>query len=513
MGTDGVRQAELIASLSLATDLGLSLPEGHVLAQTVLATRLARLAGLDDDAQADTFYVSLLAWVGCVADSHEIAAWFGDDRQLRVDSYAVDRTMLPMMRFMLARLGSGSPPVQRLTTIGRFLAGGYREAMASYTTHCETTADIADRLGMRPSVRLALRQAFERWDGRGVPGDLRGDDLEPVIRVVQIADDAEMFARTGGPDAAAEMLRSRRGTEFDPDLVDLAVANAGELFAGLFELDVWEAVIAGCPPLDQTIEAAELTRVLEVLADYADLKSPWYLGHSRAVARLARLTAEASGIADTELVERAGLVHRIGATGVSTSIWDKPSPWTPSEAERVRTVPYLTERVLARQPTLRRIGRIAALAHERLDGSGYPGGLPAAALPIEARLLAAADFYQDLCEDRPRRSALDAASRAAATQAEVRAGRLDAGCAEAVIAAAEGRPRHRTPQVAGLTARELEVLTLLVRGLSTRSIAEQLSVTPRTVTTHLEHIYLKTRVTTRGAAAMFALRHGIVAAD
>ncbi|GAC1529633.1 MAG: HD domain-containing protein [Marmoricola sp.] len=508
-----LRLAELIASLSLATDLGLGLPEEHVLRQTVLATRLARVAGLDAETQADVFYVSLLAWVGCIADSHELAAWFGDDRQMRADSYQVERLPLPMMQFMLTHLGSGASPIRRLTVIGRFLAGGYQDAMGTFVTHCQTTGDIAQRLGLRDSVTRALAQAFERWDGKGVPGERRGTDLEAAIRIVQIADDAEVFARSGGQPAAVEMLRSRRGREFDPELVDVAIDHADELFAGLYEVDAWAVVIDGCSALDRPIRDHELTPVLEILADYADLKSPWYLGHSRAVARLARKAAESSGLADPDLVERAGLVHRLGATGVSTSIWNKTGPWSQAESERVRTVPYLTERILSRQPALRRIGQVAALSHERLDGSGYPGGLAASSLSVEARLLAAADFYQDLCEDRPRRAALTVPGRAEVAQAEVAAGRLDAACVQAVLAAAGHRTRRRVTQVAGLTAREVEVLTSLVRGLTTREIAETLTIAPRTVTAHLEHIYAKTETSTRGAAAMFALKHGIVTAD
>lgn len=512
MASPVVRQAELIASLSLATDLGLGLPEEHVLCQTVLATRLAALAGLGDEVRADVFYVSLLAWVGCIADSHELATWFGDDRQMRSDSYQIDRLPLPMMQFMLAHLGSGSPPLQRMATVGRFLGGGYRDAMGTFVTHCDTTGDIADRLGLRPSVRLALRQAFERWDGRGVPGDVRGTALEPSIRIVQIADDAVAFARTGGIAAATEMLRARRATEFDPDLVDLAVAHARDLFDGLFDLDAWTTVIDGCGDLDRAIGPVELTPMLEILADYADLKSPWYLGHSRALATLARTAAATSGHAEPDVVERAGLVHRIGATGISTSIWNKPGPWTPAEAEHVRTVPYLTERVLCRQAALRRIGRVAASTHERMDGSGYPRGLSAPALDAESRMLAAADFYQNLCEARPHRRALPDAERVDAMNAEVGANRLDPVCAQAVLAAAGHRPRRRVERIAGLTDREIEVLALLVRGLSTKQIAAELSVTGRTVTTHLEHIYAKIGVSTRGSAAVFALRHGLVTA-
>lgn len=127
-----VRLAELIASLSLATDLGLGLPQEHVLRQTVIATRLARRAGLDQTQQQNVFYASLLAWVGCIADSHELSHWFGDELQLRADTYEVDKVGLPMMRFMLGHIGVGAPPLQRITLIGRFLTTGVRSAMDTF---------------------------------------------------------------------------------------------------------------------------------------------------------------------------------------------------------------------------------------------------------------------------------------------------------------------------------------------------------------------------------------------
>ncbi len=210
----GVRLAELVAALSLATDLGLGQPQEHVLRQTVIARRLAAAAGLPDEQQAAVFYVSLLAWVGCVSDSHEMAAWFGDDRRFRADSYEVDKTGTSMLRFVLGHVGDGSGPVRRLTTIGRFLAGGPGRAARSMLGHCQATGDIADRLGLGSRVGGGLQQAFERWDGKGVPGHRAGEQIDAAMRVVQIADDVEVFHRVYGADAAREMLRSRRATEW-----------------------------------------------------------------------------------------------------------------------------------------------------------------------------------------------------------------------------------------------------------------------------------------------------------
>ena len=508
----GIRLAELVASLSLATDLGLGQPQEHVLRQTVIAARLAEAAGLPEHERAAAFYVSLLAWVGCVADSHEPARWLDDDTQVRAASYQVDRAGLPLLRFLLGRLAGGAWTLDRATATGRFLAGGMRDVMSSLAAHCETTGDIADRLGIAAEVRRALPQALERWDGKGGPAGIAGERIERVMRLVQIANEAEVFWRLGGIAAATRMLGERRGREFDPAIVDVCVAHADAVLAGLDAADAWSSVIAGCAPLDRELDDVELRSALETFADYADIKSPWFLGHSRAVAALAGEAARVAGLppADVELVERAGFVCRLGIIGVGSGTWNRPAALSSIEWERVRTVPWLTERVLKHQPRLADIGTIAGMFHERIDGSGYPRGLSGGAIPPAARILAVAEMYQALREARPHRPAHTRAGAEAVLLRDSAAGRLDPSAVGAVLAAAGHRTRHRPSLVAGLTAREVEVLALLVRGLPNKQIAAALSITQRTTGSHIEHIYSKIGVGTRGAAAMYALRHGLV---
>jgi HD-GYP domain-containing protein (c-di-GMP phosphodiesterase class II) len=515
--SSGVRLAELVGALSLATDLGLGQPQQHVLRQTVLARRLAAAAGLPAREQRRAGYVSLLAWVGCISDSHELARWFGDDLRLRADSYLIDKAGLPLMRFMLGHVGAGAPPLRRLTMIGRFLAEGTGHASQSFVAHCQTTGDIASRLGLDAEVGRALAQAFERWDGKGVPAGLAGEQIDPVMRVVQIADDAEVFDRIGGPDAAVTMLRGRRGTEFDPALVDVCCTAADQLFAGLDQVDSWNAAIGDeatgdAATADHELTEAELTTALEAFADYADLKSPSRLGHSRGVAMLATEAARRIGLSgdDVILVQRAALVHDLGVIGVPTNVWDKAGSLSPADRERVRTHPYLTERILSRPPRLAEIGAIAALHHERLDGSGYPRGVRGDALPLAARLVAVADVFHAMGEDRPHRTRLDETERARALRSEVKAGRLDPDAVDAVLHAAGHRVPRRPTLPAGLSPREVEVLVLVARGLQNKEIARRLTVSPRTVSSHLEHAFIKIGVTTRGAAAMFAMGHGLV---
>jgi DNA-binding CsgD family transcriptional regulator len=197
---------------------------------------------------------------------------------------------------------------------------------------------------------------------------------------------------------------------------------------------------------------------------------------------------------------------------VPNTVWDKPGPLTDAERERVRLHPYYTERMLSRPEALARLGAIAACHHERLDGSGYHRSLPGSALSPAARVLAAADAYHAMTEARPHREALATEEAAAELRREVRSGRIDADAAEDVLTAAghaRPDPRERA-RPAGLTARELEVLLLVARGASSRDVARQLVIADKTARNHIERIYTKLGVSTRAAASLYAMRHGLV---
>ena len=199
------------------------------------------------------------------------------------------------------------------------------------------------------------------------------------------------------------------------------------------------------PALNAPLTDEQLSTALEVIADFTDVKSPYTLGNSRAVADL---------LAEGARLRRAALVHDLGRLGVSNSIWDKQGELTSAEQERVRIHPYLTERMLASSPVLAELGAIAVQHHERLDGSGYPRGVSGAAITPAGRLLAAADMYSARREPRPHRRARFAEDAAAELRGEVRAGRLDGSAVEAVLQAAGHRTRRRQEWPAGLTLRE-----------------------------------------------------------
>jgi HD-GYP domain-containing protein (c-di-GMP phosphodiesterase class II)/ribosomal protein S18 acetylase RimI-like enzyme len=377
----GLRLAELLAAFSLTSDLGLGQPMEHVLRSWLIAGRLGDRMGLGAEARVSQLAATLVLTGG----------------------RAVERGLM---------------------------------------SHCLATTQMAGRLGLPADVCDPLRQVFTRWDAKGVPEGVGGEQIARPVRLFHLADTVEVFHRAGGVDAAVEVARARRGSQFDPDVVDLFCAAAAEVLADMDAVAESAALIEAEPGLRRQLTERELDSALEVVADFTDLRSPSRAGHSRGVADLAAAAARLCGRPDGEvlLVRRAALVHDLGMHGVSASILDKPGHLTGTETERLRLHSYWTERSLARPPALARIGAIASLTCERLDGSGYHRGLSGAAIPATGRILAAADVCRALSEPRPHRPPLSPKQAAAELRAEVRAGRPDP-------ARARGAHPHRPRRV------------------------------------------------------------------
>ena len=506
------RLAELVAALSLGVDLGFGQPMEHVLRQCLIALRLADHAGLGERDRGAVYYTALLVNVGCHADAHEQAKWFGDDIKLKSGKYAHEfgsvRGILATMRLV----GAGNPPLHRFRVGLEFAMSGHRELDGMISQHAKLAQTLAEQLDLPGQVREAVGAAYEQWDGRGWPGDLRGGAVPVAARIAQFAEFIEVAHRVGGIDAATALARRRAGRQFDPALTALLCDQAQEILGGLEAAPAWRTVIAAEPALAVDLSADQLDSALTAIANFVDLKSPFTLGHSVAVADLSEEAGNRLGWPREEVVmlRRAGLVHGFGRLGVSNSIWDRPGPLSAGEWERIRMYPYLTERMLHQSAALAPLGQIAVQHRERLDGTGYPRGLSGGAISRQARVLGAADAYQSMCEPRPHRPALPAQEAAAEMRAEVRAGRLDSAAVDAVLEAAGHRVPRRREALAGLTARETEVLILLARGMSNKQIAERLVITPKTAGNHVEHIYAKIDASNRAAAAMFAVQHGLL---
>ena len=509
-----VRRAELVALLSLGTDLGLGQPMEHMIRACLIALRMAETAGLNDADRAVVYYSGLLAWVGCHTDAYEQAKWLGDDLAVKRDAhYGYDFGKPgPAAAFLAKHIGgAGQPLLQRARVGAQFIGDGRRALAALAENHYLATDELAAGLGLGEPVRASLKQSYERWDGKGAYG-LRGEEIALSSRLINLADVVEVFRRTGGLDAALSVARERSGTQFDPDLVETFCHQAPLIFDDLDPAASWDLVIDSEPSLASVVEGAELDDALAAIGEFTELKSPWLMGHARGVAELASEAGRSEGLphADVTLLRRAAFVHDIGRLGVSNAIWDKPSELTQSELERVRLHPYLTERMLSFSPALAQLGALAGQHHERLDGSGYPRGLSGDAIGTAGRILASADSYNTLTQARPHRPRGTEADAAAALRAEVKLGRLDGTAVDAVLRAAGHRVRRKREWPAGLTAREVEIVRLLVRGATAKAIAEELVISPKTASSHIEHIYRKTGVSNRAQLGLFAMKHALM---
>jgi HD-GYP domain-containing protein (c-di-GMP phosphodiesterase class II) len=509
---DRVRLAELVAALSLGVDLGFGQPMEHVLRQCLIALRIAERAGLGEPARATVYYTALLINVGCHTDAHEQAKWFGDDIALKATKYDHGLHSVQGAIATFRRLGSGHPLVRRFRIGVEFAVGGHRAIDRMIDHHSLIARSFAEQLRMTHAVREAVGAAYEQWDGKGWPGILRGDDVPAAARVAQLAEFVEVAHRVGGVNAAKTLARKQRGRQFDPRLCDLLVDEGDLILADLDEVRTWDAVVDAEPELAVTLAGEEIDAALAAVADFIDLKSPYFLGHAGAVAALARDAAVELGMAATDVrtVRRAALVSGFGRLGVSNSIWDKAGPLGAGEWERVRMHPYLTERMLHDSPTLSPLAAIAAQIRERLDGSGYPRGLPATEITRPARVLAAADAYQAMREPRAHRPARSPDEAAARLRTEVTAGRLDPDAVHAVLAVAGHRVPRRREGPAGLTPREIDVLRLAARGMTNKDIAAVLVISPKTVANHIERIYLKIGASNRAMASLFAMKQGLL---
>ena len=513
MSRDELRLADLLCALSVTLDLAMAQAPEKSIRACLVATALAREMSLPETEVTDVYYATLLRHLGCTATTHEEAYLVGPD-ELAARPLA-ERTDIGSRReamTLLLQSGKGAG-LNRVRYLARTVRAGREGEATVLRAICEVASMLAVRLGLGAGVARAHRHLLERWDGSGMPHGLAGDDIPGPTRLAEVATQAVIYERLGGAEAVIDVLRRRSGGWLDPAVVATFERIGPRVLSELASADVWEAALDVEPTPYRCIPVEHLDELARTFGDLVDLKSPYLLGHSTGVAQLAEAAARRLGLGhdDCVTVRRAALFHDLGRIAVPTGIWEKPGPLTRTQWEQVRLHPYHTERILSRSETLAPIGHLAGMHHERQDGSGYPRQAPGQGLPVSARILAAADVYQAMTQDRAHRAAMPPEAVASAMSEEVRGGRLDAECARAVLETAGLRVTvRRTTWPAGLSEREVEVLRLLARGLSNPQIGQALVVSPRTAEHHMQHIYAKIGVSTRAAAALFAMQHGLL---
>ena len=499
----------LLGGLSVATDLGTGAPMEESLRRCVVAARLARVVGCAEEEVGDVIYTALLQHLGCTAYAHELARDFGDDVAVTRVAFLTNfaeptdylRTWAPGVA---AATGQA-----RSTVLAKTLVSGTRLGTNGPAATCEVAQDAARQLRLGEAVQTGVSQTTAMWNGKGYPR-VAGAEIARCARIMHVASTAVMFCLHENDERAVTEVARRSGTYLDPDLAAAFGGHAAALLDGLEDVDAYRHVLDSEPDPVRLVAQESLEAVARTFGALVDLKSPRFQGHSAAVADLAAEATALLGLGDeAPTVRVAGYVHDLGRVGVSSRIWDKAAALTATEEDAVRLHPYYTERILARVPELAAVTPLAGQHHERCDGTGYPHGALAAQLSLPSRVLACADAYRCLIEDRPGRRALSAAQAADRLRAEARSGRLDADAVSGVLTAAGHTQGARRPRPAGLSDRQVEVLRLVASGLSNREIARHLGISPRTAEHHVQDVYLRIGRSSRAGAAMYAMEHGL----
>ena len=404
--------SEVLTALSHALDLTGGQPFGHTVRTCLIGMRLAEELGLPVAERSALYYALLLKDAGCSSNAAQMSALFGaDDRAVKPRMKLVDlhgRLGRAIETFRCAGLGGSW-----YRHVRQFLAIARTPDVARdlIRIRCDRGAEITRRLGFPESTAAIVRALDEHWNGGGQPDGLAGDAIPLGARIANLAQTLETYARTHDERYATRVLRARRGTWFDPVLVDHVQRwkRDAAWWAALRRPDA-DAAAASLEPDDRrrTVDDAGLDDIERAFAEIIDAKSPYTFRHSANVATYAERVGAMSGLdaAACKRIWRAGMLHDIGKLGVSNSILDKNGPLTDAERLAVNEHPRFTWEILSRVRAFADFARPAALHHEKLDGSGYPWGLAGEALDQPERVLVVADMYEALTADRPYRAGL-----------------------------------------------------------------------------------------------------------
>ncbi|MEQ9460476.1 MAG: HD domain-containing protein [Phycisphaeraceae bacterium] len=364
-----LKLSEIVSALSYALDITEGQPEGHAIRSCLIGMRLAEEINLSSDDRSALFYALLLKDLGCSSNAAKVCYLFGaDEHNVKHDFKFINwQNIFNMLPYIMRNVAPKGTLHERLT---RFLA-----------------VAVSGRKGAKQLVKIRCE------------------------RGAAIAQTAEVFATRYGLPAALEIVRDRRGTWFDPQLVDAFRTIArDETFWTNTLSPGHRAYLPHFEPEDRLLHAddAMIDRIAQAFGQVIDAKSPWTACHSQGVSDVAVGIAQTLGLPEHDItrLRRAGLLHDIGKLGVSNAILDKPGKLTDYEFNALKAHPDHTFRILSRSVCFAPIVELAARHHEKLDGSGYHRGLQSHELSQTDCILAVADMYEALAAKRPYRKDL-----------------------------------------------------------------------------------------------------------
>jgi putative nucleotidyltransferase with HDIG domain len=374
--------SEVLAALSYALDLTGGLPAGHTVRTCVIGMRIANEIGLSPEESSALYDAMLLKDAGSSSNAAYVSALFGT---------------------------TGAPPWKRVSRFIAF-ARAKRSGGAYSRVRSERGAKVALRLGFPRATAHAIRSIDEHWNGCGLPEGRRGEEIPLLSRIANLSQTIEAYRERHGHATALKIARARRGSWFDPRLVDIVLAWSGEndWWAKLGSAAGPEVLAAEPSGHVRLVDERGIEDVARAFAEIIDAKSPFTYDHSTRVAQYATAIASELGLAafDVRRLNRAALLHDIGKLGVSARMLDKAGPLTSTERAEMQRHPAHTWEILSRVGAFADFAKMASLHHEKLDGSGYPWGVRGEDLDLPTRILCVADIFEALTAPRPYREAM-----------------------------------------------------------------------------------------------------------
>lgn len=432
---------DIVSALSFALDLTEDSLPGHSVRTCQLGMRIGEAVGLGAAELSGLYYALVLKDVGCSSNAARLEEIRFNDRG-KAGARAGLKEHLGSYLGSVRRVCRGMPfgRVEQNLQTGLEISQGPEKRESLIGVRAERGARIASKVGLPKVVAESIRHLDERWDGSGHPDGLRGDRIPMLSRILSVAQSLDVFHTEQGAAAAMTILKERSGRWFDPRIVKAAQALSGEQrlwgMPGGWAADQVRARYCGGNEARNLDEAElDIDSICEAFADVVDARSSFTFTHSMGVTRAASMIAEQLGLAPERqrLVYRAALLHDIGKLRVPNAILDKPGKLDAAEWAVIREHPALTQRILEGITAFAEIAQTASQHHERLDGSGYPHGLTAKNISIESRVIAVADVYSALSEERPYRGTLPKDEIVAIMSKDVPE-KLDRDCFEALLA-------------------------------------------------------------------------------
>ncbi|MCJ8325093.1 MAG: HD domain-containing protein [Rhizobiales bacterium] len=502
---------EGLATLAIAADIATGRPKGSGLTAAIVAVELAKKLGLNVEQQKDAFYLASVRFIGCTITSNETSLMaIGDDQGFAVATMLGDWADKQDLKNHLDRFVALDDDTETRDKAFDFICDILPDAAPDFTAaHCEQAYLLAKRLPVSEAVLHAIPYYYARYDGKILP--FGGEDVPYLSRLVRVSEMAELVRRLDTNTRAKEVIKAKLGHELDPNIGAIFLQHADEIFKIASVTPEFETYIAAEPgePIKMTPTCRQT--LSEVGADMIDHKSTHFQSHSRRVSSLTSAAAQIANLPADKIdnLRLAALVHDIGKCAISNRIWNKATELSGSELLEMQGHTYQTEYILSHGKPFNQFSSLSSAVQERADGSGYHRGQTMS--DLACNILAAANEYDELTHSTPARKAYTPEKATEILTKAATDKKFLPTAVTAVLQAAGHNVRLASQALPfGITRRESQVLSGLMKSETTAQIAESLHISPKTADHHIQSIYNKTGVRARPALTLFALEHGIV---